>query len=95
MGGPVTAGCLAVLGHQSNQEPQPVSHVAGVRFGELWLLGREDGTRQYAGLKKLGSDEATAIWTVSHVPKHVQAAIEVRANERHAFVLYDEGWSCW
>ena len=59
--------------------------VRGKSLRELQrFFTKEDADSTFAGLRRLGDDDGTAVWTVLTDEKEVRAAIEARAKERLA-----------
>ena len=48
------------------------------------FFAEEDRDGEYAGLRRIGDDDGTAVWTALTDPDEVKAALEARARERRA-----------
>ena len=59
--------------------------VRGAALRELEAFFKEkDSDKDYAGLRRIGDDDGTAVWTLLTDPEEVKAAIEKRAAQRRA-----------
>ena len=59
--------------------------VRGASLRELQrLLTEKDPGKNYAGLRRIGDDDGTAVWTILTDPEDVNEAIEKRAAQRRA-----------
>ena len=59
--------------------------VRGASLRELQrLLMEKDSDKNYAGLRRIGDDDGTAVWTLLTDPEDVNEAIEKRAAQRRA-----------
>ena len=57
--------------------------VRGAALRELEAFFKEkDSDKDYAGLRRIGDDDGTAVWTLLTDPEEVKAAIEKRAAQR-------------
>ena len=95
-----TQESIALLGQKSSVEQFGVVHeavmsedatkreantVRGASLRELQsFLKDKDKENTFAGLRRLGEDDGTAVWTVLTDEKEVRAAVEARAKERLA-----------
>ena len=46
------------------------------------LFAKYDKERNYAGLRRIGDEDGTAVWTLLSDPEEVKAALEARAQQR-------------
>ena len=59
--------------------------VRGAGLRELKaFFAEKDRDGEYAGLRRIGDDDGTAVWTALTDPDEVKAALEARAKERRA-----------
>ena len=59
--------------------------VRGAALRELEAFFKEkDSDKDYAGLRRIGDEDGTAVWTLLTDPEEVKAAIEKRAAQRRA-----------
>ena len=59
--------------------------VRGAALRELAAFyAKEDPEREYAGLRRIGDEDGTAVWTLLTDPEEVKAVIEKRAAQRRA-----------
>ena len=57
--------------------------VRGAALRELEAFFKEnDSDKDYAGLRRIGDEDGTAVWTLLTDPEKVKAALEARAQER-------------
>ena len=65
--------------------------VRGAALRELEAFFKEkDSDKDYAGLRRIGDEDGTAVWTLLTDPEEVKAAIEKRAAQRQAARRRDE-----
>ena len=46
------------------------------------FFAEKDRDGEYAGLRRIGDEDGTAVWTLLTDPEEVKAALEARARER-------------